>query len=76
MRLYVDGALVAFDTGVTTGQAYGLGGGYWHIGGDKVAGWPYEPTSWYFAGYLDEVAVYGSQLTTDKINAHYYSRNR
>ena len=74
MRLYVDGVLHASNTGVTTGQA--ISPGYWRIGGDKLQGWTNAPSSFHFAGALDEVAVYGSQLTTTRIQVHYHSRNR
>ncbi|MCU1658073.1 MAG: hypothetical protein JWO57_2729, partial [Pseudonocardiales bacterium] len=45
--------------------------GYWRIGGDNVSGWPSAPTSNYFAGGLDEAAVYASELTAAQIAAHY-----
>jgi hypothetical protein len=73
MRLYVDGVLHASDATVTSGEYFT---GYWRIGGDRLYGWPNPPSSFYFAGHLDEVAVYGSQLTTERIQAHYHGRDR
>ena len=37
--------------------------GYWRVGGDNLGGWPGQPSSFYFAGSVDEVAVYGSELS-------------
>ncbi|MDX2377461.1 PKD domain-containing protein, partial [Microbacterium sp. LRZ72] len=67
MSLYVDGELVAGDASVTTAQSYT---GYWRIGGDNTSGWPSSPTSSYFAGEIDEVAVYASALTAGQVSAH------
>ncbi len=61
IRLYADGALVAADPSVTTGQTYT---GYWRIGGDY-----YD----YLAGSLDEAAIYSTQLADSRIAAHYSS---
>ena len=62
MKLYVDNTLAATN-GQTSQEAYS---GYWRIGGD---------TSWaasnYFAGTIDEAAVYSSELTPAQIAAHY-----
>ncbi len=66
--LYVDGAQVAVDTTVTSGENTA---GYWRIGGDSLAGWPDRPTSDYFAGDIDELAVYGTVLTPAQVNGHY-----
>jgi len=66
--LYVDGVQVARDTAVISAQTYS---GVWRIGGDTVAGWPSAPTSAYFNGEIDEVAVYESALTSGRVAAHY-----
>jgi signal peptidase I len=60
MRLYVDGALVANNAGVTTGTNYT---GRWRIGGDTA----------YFAGTLDEAAVFLTQLADAQVTAHHTS---
>ncbi len=59
MKLYVDGALVASGTGTTRSVEYP---GYWRIGGDNLAGWPNRPTSDWFSGRIDEVAIYNRAL--------------
>ncbi|MFI0722969.1 LamG-like jellyroll fold domain-containing protein [Streptomyces sp. NPDC021224] len=68
MKLYVDGVLRAADGSVTTSQDYP---GYWHIGYDSLGGWPSAPTSSYFAGSIDEAAVYPAVLTPAQIAQHY-----
>jgi hypothetical protein len=73
MQLYVDGELALENAAVTTAESTT---GYWRIGGDNLNGWPDPPTSYYFAGWLDEWAVYGAQLSAGRIAVHYYSRNR
>jgi large repetitive protein len=67
MALYVDGA-VAGTSPVTTHQPYS---GYWRVGGDSLNGWPNQPTSAYFQGTVDEVAVYSGQLSAARVSAHY-----
>ena len=54
MTLYVDDNLVG-SNGVTTNQGYG---GYWRVGGDNLNAWPDQPSSAYFNGTIDEVAIY------------------
>lgn len=68
MRLYVDGALVSERSDVTHMRAYW---GYWRLGGDRLDGWPNRPASDYFAGTIDEVAVYNRVLPAAAIAAHY-----
>ncbi|MFJ3632122.1 DNRLRE domain-containing protein [Streptomyces sp. NPDC090112] len=45
--------------------------GYWHIGGDNLGSWPNRPTSNFFAGQLDETAVYPSALTEAQVKKHF-----
>lgn len=68
MELYVDGSLAASNTTVTSGQATN---GYWRIGYDNLAGWASAPTSRFFAGTLDNVAVYPSALSASTVLADY-----
>ncbi|MDF9812833.1 LamG-like jellyroll fold domain-containing protein [Streptomyces sp. SPB162] len=68
MRLYVDGNLVSSNIFNTTSQDYT---GYWHVGGDQLNGWPSQPTSNYFAGSIDETAIYPSVLTPAQIAQHH-----
>ena len=69
LRLYVDGALVASDLAVSTGQ-YPVTG-YWRIGGDATSGWPLAPTSGYFSGTIDEVATYSRALAAEDVARHH-----
>ncbi|MFE2294916.1 LamG-like jellyroll fold domain-containing protein [Streptomyces sp. NPDC059452] len=68
MTLYVDGVRVASNT--TAGnRSYN---GYWRVGGDAMhSAWPNRPTSTYFAGQVDETAVYPSALTAAQVAAHH-----
>lgn len=68
MRLYVDGALKAGNFTVTTSQDYP---GYWRVGGDNLNGWPSQPTSQFFAGTIDEAAVYPTVLSATQVANHY-----
>ncbi|MGW8655099.1 LamG-like jellyroll fold domain-containing protein, partial [Nocardia salmonicida] len=68
MKLYVDGTLVASDASGTTAENYL---GYWRIGGDNLSSWPSAPSSKYFKGALDEVAVYPYALTSAQVQTHY-----
>ena len=68
MRLYVDGALAATRADVIKGQSYE---GVWRIGGDNNASWPSRSTSDYFAGTIDEVAVYPRVLSAAQVASHY-----
>ncbi|MDX6312212.1 MAG: hypothetical protein QOF44_1676 [Streptomyces sp.] len=67
MRLYVDGALVGSNS-TTANESYS---GYWRVGGDNLNAWPNQPSSNFFAGQLDETAVYPSALTSTQVANHY-----
>lgn len=67
MALYVNGQLVGSNT-ASSAQVYS---GYWRIGGDNLAGWPNRPLGTYFAGSIDEVAIYSRALTSARITTHY-----
>ncbi|WP_298459553.1 PKD domain-containing protein [uncultured Cellulomonas sp.] len=62
MRLYVDGELVG-QNAQTGAQSYT---GYWRVGGDTTWG----PQPW-FAGAIDEVAVYSTALTPATVAQHH-----
>ncbi|MFD3653588.1 LamG-like jellyroll fold domain-containing protein [Streptomyces sp. NPDC058620] len=71
MALYVDGQLRASNflfTGNETSP------GYWRVGGDNLGSWPSRPTSNFFAGQLDETAVYPTALSASQVSAHYALR--
>jgi fibronectin type 3 domain-containing protein len=67
LKLYVDGALVGSDS-ITASQSFD---GYWRVGGGNLNGWPDQPSSYFFNGRLDEVAVYPIQLTASDVLSHY-----
>ncbi|HKT57719.1 MAG TPA: PKD domain-containing protein, partial [Microbacterium sp.] len=64
MVLYVDGQSVGTNP-QTQAQSYT---GYWRVGGDNTWG---GATSNYFAGTVDEVAIYGSQLSAGQVSSLY-----
>lgn len=68
MTLYVDGVQVARRTDVVNGAAYF---GYWRIGGDSMTGWSNKPTSNYFKGAIDEVAIFPAALSAATVAAQY-----
>lgn len=72
MRLYLDGAPVASDTGTTSAEP--AGSGYLRIGYDNLDGWPTVPSSRFFAGGLDEAALYLTALTPTQVAAQYAAR--
>ena len=63
MVLYVDGAAVGTDP-TTLASFYN---GYWRVGGDNLNSWPSRPTSSFFSGVIDEVAVYDYALTPTQV---------
>ncbi|MGH1525255.1 PKD domain-containing protein [Leifsonia sp. L25] len=63
MSLYVDGQLVGTNP-QTQAQGYN---GYWRLGGDNTWG----STGPYFNGYLDEAAVFSSELTAQQVANQY-----
>lgn len=67
LKLYVDGVLKG------TLNVVGHYGhtGYWHVGADNLGGWPFRPSSDWFAGQIDETAVYPTALTAAQIKNHY-----
>ena len=68
MKLYLDAQLIGSNT-VTGAQNYT---GFWRIGGDRT----WNSTSSYFAGTIDEAAVYPTVLSAQRINAHYKASGR
>jgi len=71
VSLYIDGALVGHNSGVTNAQE--VYDGYWRIGEDNLANWPpqYQPNSQYFQGQIDEVAIFGTALAATNVTAIY-----
>ncbi|MEV6162692.1 LamG domain-containing protein [Streptomyces sp. NPDC052052] len=71
LALYVDGKLVASNAAYTSNQNYN---GYWRVAGDNLSNWPGKPTSNFFAGQIDETAVYPTALSSAQVSAHYALR--
>ncbi|MET9921527.1 LamG domain-containing protein [Streptomyces sp. NPDC006435] len=71
MALYVDGQLRASSALYTDNEKYD---GYWRVGGDNLNGWPSRPTSNFFAGQIDETAVYPTALSGAQVSSHYALR--
>ncbi|WP_159611313.1 PKD domain-containing protein [Glutamicibacter sp. JC586] len=69
MRLYVDGEQVSSRSSTTSALELD---GFWRLGKDSVSGWSSAPSSG-FAGLLDEVAIYDTQLSAEKVLNHYQS---
>ncbi|MEW1635574.1 LamG-like jellyroll fold domain-containing protein [Streptomyces sp. NPDC093801] len=67
MTLYVDGQNKGTNS-ATNSTPYA---GYWHVGGDNLSSWPTRPTSNFFAGQIDETAVYPTALTQAQVKSHY-----
>ena len=62
--LYVDGIVVGTNPQTVAENTVG----YWRVGGDRV--WS-GATSSYFAGLIDEVAIYTTPLTAQDVASHY-----
>jgi PKD repeat protein len=67
IRLVIDGVQVASNANIRNAGYYW---GYWRVGGDQLNNWPSRPTSNAFAGTIDEVAVYPSELSVAKAANH------
>ncbi|SEL20596.1 PKD domain-containing protein [Blastococcus sp. DSM 46786] len=63
MVLYVDGARVAARTDTVSAEQFS---GYWRIGGDTT--WAGAP---FFAGQIDEVAIYPTALSAEQVARHH-----
>jgi PKD repeat protein len=65
IRLYVDGQQVAARADTTSAEDIF---GYWRVGGDTIdTTWPSRPTSTFFSGSIDEVAIFPTVLTPAQI---------
>ena len=66
--LYIDGVSIVTSP-TTLSQVYK---GYWRVGCENLSGWgATQPTSFYFGGEVDNVAVYPTALTPAQIAAHW-----
>jgi PKD repeat protein len=73
MTLYVDGKQVGQRTDTTTARNFW---GVWRVGGDALPGWPSQPTSQFFAGTIDDVAIYPTALSPTQVMNHYLASGR
>lgn len=72
--LYVDGALVGTNPGVTGAT---FANAYWHVGAARMSGWPSAPTSGFFAGTIDDAAVSSTTaLTLAQVQQQYADSGR
>lgn len=69
MKLWIDTQLVGSNS-MAAAENYR---GYWRIGADRTWG---STTSNYFAGTLDEVAVYPTALSEQRVRDHYSASGR
>jgi hypothetical protein len=67
MALYVNGTRV--QSSLTTANEDFAG--YWHLGGDRLAGWPYQPSSDFWKGSVDETAIYPKALASTTVRNHH-----
>ena len=68
MKLYIDGTRVAQRADTTSAQGYS---GFWRIGGDS----PWSGAA-YFAGDIDDVAIYAAPLTALQVDEHFVASGR
>ncbi len=66
-RLYLDGAL-AGSLPNTAAQPYT---GWWHVGCNRLNGWPSEPSSHYLGAAIDEVSIYTTALSATAVASRY-----
>ncbi len=66
MKLYIDGNLVASNAAVTSAQVYN---GYWRVGFDAIGGWTNTPSSYSFAGTIDDVRIFARELSAAEVSA-------
>ena len=74
LRLYVDGALVGSDPATTTAEP-GTSA-YVRVAYDNLSNWDATPTSFFFAGTLNDAAYFPSALTASQVQALYAAATR
>jgi chitodextrinase len=67
-QLLVDGGTVGHIADSHKGRDFS---GHWRVGGDRLLGWSQQPASYYFAGDIDETAVYPKVLSESDIQQHF-----
>jgi pimeloyl-ACP methyl ester carboxylesterase len=71
-NLYMDGVLAGSVGTVFPPQAYN---GWWRIGDQTLANWPFQPSSFFFDGLIDEVAVFDRALSPQEVASIYNAGN-
>lgn len=66
-RIYVDGVKAAEDPTMNWSRSVNA---YLRVGSDRTSGWPNTPTSSYFQGLVDEVALYRRPLSQIEVQDH------
>ncbi len=69
-RIYVDGASRVSGTTTRTSNY----SGYWRLGFGTLNSGGNYPTSANFAGTIDQVAIYSTELSAARVSAHYAAR--
>jgi trimeric autotransporter adhesin len=68
VKMYVDGLIVAEDATNTVAETES---GYWRFGYDDLQNWPSSPTSYYYQGLLDDIALFDHALSDADVYALY-----
>ena len=68
--MYVDGEVVAYDSAQKASDYTG----WWRIGAGTRPTGPTSPTANAFDGLIDNVAIYHSGLTPQRVAAHFDAR--
>jgi signal peptidase I len=76
MKLYVDGNVVGTNANTVSQSYAATNGGFWRVGCGNLSGWGSwtTQTNYPFIGWLDEAAVYTTELTATDIADLYYDR--
>jgi hypothetical protein len=68
VKMYIDGIIQAEDA---TNNIAESESGYWRFGYDNLQNWPSAPTSYYYQGLLDDIALFDHALTDADVYALY-----
>ncbi|TWI95898.1 concanavalin A-like lectin/glucanase superfamily protein [Mucilaginibacter frigoritolerans] len=68
VKMYVDGVIKAEDS---TNKVAETEAGYWRFGYDNLQNWPSPPTSYFYKGLLDDIAIFNHALTDADVYALY-----
>lgn len=68
ISLYVDGVLVGNNLAANSAAIYN---GYWIIGENNLGSWPFQPSSYYFNGKIDEISIFNRALSATEVQSIY-----